>query len=301
MEDKSHLGGWIDSPKDVEGVMKQLPFPVFSDVWTPIKDSGKNKTIVLTDLIEKVTGSFRSRNQTIGDCVSMCTALAVDIAKAVDIYIKGDLEEWIAETSTEDIYAGSRVIIGRSQLGNSDGSIGAWAAKWVNEYGALPRGKYGNVDISKYDGQRARLWGRANVGPPKTLIPLIKEHPILTTSLVKSYAEARDLIANGYPITVCSNLGFSNQRDKEGFAKPSGSWAHCMCVIGVRDNSRRPGVLIQNSWGIWNAGPKTDNQPDGSFWVDADIFEKYMLSQRDSWALSGYTGFEPKEINVRFL
>lgn len=244
--DKSHLGGWIDSPKDVESTMAKLPFPVFSDVWGPIKGTGIGKTIVLTDIVERVAGSFVSRHQKIGDCVSMATALAVDIAKAIDIWVKRDFEEWVAETSTEDIYSGSRVIIGKGKLGYNDGSIGAWAAKFVNEYGALPRGVYDSVDTRAYDGDKARLWGRSDTGLPKILLPHLKKHPIHITSLVTSYEQARDLIANGYAITICSNLGFSNKRDKQGFAEPDGSWAHCMACIGVDDNSKRPGLLLQN-------------------------------------------------------
>lgn len=298
--DLSHLGGWIDSPKDVESTMAKLPFPVFSDVWGPIKGKGIGKIVVLTDIIEKVTGSFKSRLQEDSDCVSMGTALGVDIAKAVDIYVNKDFEEWIAETSTEDIYGGSRITIGQGRLGNGGGSVGAWAAKWVSDYGALPRGKYGDIDTTKYSKDRVVNWGRNGV--PKSLVLEIKKHPIQVTSQVSSYEQARDLIANGYPITVCSNLGFSNQRDKNGVSKPSGSWAHCMCIIGVWDEGNIRRLLIQNSWGIsWNSGPKTHNQPDGSFWVEADVVEKYMFSQNDSWALSGYTGFEPKELNTRII
>lgn len=298
--DLSHLGGWIDSPKDVESTMDNLPFPVFSDVWTPIKGTGIGKIVVLTDIIEKVTGkSFIPRTQGAPDCVSFGTALAGDVVKAVDIWVNKEFEEWIGETSTEDIYGGSRIIIGKGRLGRGGGSIGAWASKWVTDYGCLPRGKYGDVDISKYDKNRAISWG--NNGIPQSLIVEIKKHPIQITSQVSSYEQARDLIANGYPITVCSNLGFSNQRDKNGVSKPSGSWAHCMCIIGVWDDGNIRRLLIQNSWGVWNGGPKTHNQPDGSFWVEADIVEKYMFSQNDSWAFSGYTGFEPKELNTRII
>lgn len=299
--DLSHLGGWEYRPKDIEAVMQKLPYPVFSDIWTPIKGTGKGKIVVLTDIIEKVTGKFETRVQTIGDCVSMGTALGVDIAKAVDIYIKGDFEEWIAETSTEEIYAGGRIIIGRGGIGYNDGCVGAWAAKFINQYGALPRGKYGNVDTTKYSGERARLWGRPNSGPPTSLIEECKKHPISITSLVKTAEEARDLIANGYPIAVCSNQGFGNRRDSEGFSNPEGSWAHCMCAVGTRDDGR-PGILLQNSWPkSWIAGPKKFNQAEGSFWVDFETFERRMLSQSDSWAISGYTGFEPKEINTRII
>ena len=74
-----------------------------------------------------------------------------------------------------------------------------------------------------------------------------------------------------------------------------------MCIIEVWDEGKIRRLLIQNSWGVWNGGPKTHNQPDGSFWVEADIVEKYMFSQNDSWAFSGYTGFEPKKLNTRII
>jgi len=293
--------GWIDDPKQVEAVMDELPFPVFSAVWSPIKESGKGKTVLLYDIIRKVAGSFPMRTQTIGDCVAHGAAYAVDAVKAVDIHLKKDFEMWVAETATEDIYAGSRVQIGRGQLGNGDGSMGAWAAKYVNEYGALPRGKYGNVDLRSYSGNKARTWGRANGGVPRTLIKTAKEHPILTVSQVSTYAECRDLIANGYAVTIASNQGFSSQRDRDGFARPQGSWAHQMSILAVDDSFKRPGVLVQNSWGVWNSGPKRLDQPDGSFWVDADEIERRILNQGDSWAFSGYQGFQPQTLDTRII
>lgn len=292
------LCGWVEAPKVVEGAMQDLPFAYFSDVWTPIKGTGVGKTLMLTDIITKVAGKFPLRLQTIGDCVSMGTAYAVDAVKAVDIYLKGDWEEWIAETATEDIYGGSRVIIGNGQL-SGDGSFGIWAAKYVNQYGALARGKYGNTDLSVYSGTRARKWGQRGVGIPDEIENAAKDHPIDVISMVTTYEQARDLVANGYPISICSNQGFSNRRDKDGFAAPSGSWAHCMCILGIDDNPRRPGVLVQNSWGVWNGGPKRLNQPDGSFFVDADVIQSRILSKRDSWAFAGYKGFEPKKLNTR--
>ena len=297
----SNLQGWVDDPKQVEAIMETLPYPVFQDVWQPIKGSGKGKKMLLYDIIRNVAGSFPVRHQAIGDCVSMGAAYAVDAVKAVDIYINKDFEAWVAETATEDIYAGSRVQIGRGQLGNGDGSIGAWAARYVNEYGALARQKYGNVNLTTYSGSRASSWGRANAGVPRSLIPYAKKHPILTVSQVTSYEQCRDLIVNGYAITIASNQGFSSQRDREGFARPQGSWAHQMSILGVDDEYKRPGVLVQNSWGVWNGGPKRLNQPEGSFWVDADEIERRILNQGDSWAFSGYEGFKPQELNTRII
>ena len=124
----SDLGGWVNDPAKVEEVMTELPFPVFSDVWTNIKDSGKGKKILLYDYIKKASGGkYPIRKQTVGDCVSQGAAYAVDAVKSVDIILKKEFEEWVAETATEDIYAGSRVQIGKGRL-SGDGSIGAWAA-----------------------------------------------------------------------------------------------------------------------------------------------------------------------------
>jgi hypothetical protein len=297
----SDLGGWIDDPAKVEEVMTSLPFPVFSDVWGSTKGSGKGKKVLLYEYIRKASGgSFPTRKQTVGDCVSQGAAYAVDAVKAVDIVINGDFEEWVAETATEDIYGGCRVQIGNGRL-KGDGAVGAWAAKYVNEYGALPRGKYGNVDLTTYSGNRARDWGKRGKGVPKSLIPIAKQHPILTVSRVDSYEQVRDLICNGYAVTIASNQGFDSRRDKEGFAKPKGNWAHQMSILGVDDEHKRPGVLVQNSWGRWNGGPKRHDQPDGSFWVDAEEIEKTVLKKGDSWAFSGYEGFKPRTLNTRII
>lgn len=293
--------GWIDDPGKVEEVMSTLPFPVFQEVWEPIKDTGKGKRILLYEFIRTACGGkFPNRRQTVGDCVSQGAAYAVDAVKSVDIVINKEFEEWVAETATEDIYAGSRVQIGGGRI-RGDGSIGAWAARYVSEYGALPRGKYGNVDLTTYSGSKARSWGRRGAGVPSSLIPLAKQHPILTVSQVKTYEEVRDLVANGYAVTIASNQGFSSKRDKDGFARPQGSWAHQMSILGVDDEYKRPGVLVQNSWGTWNGGPKRHNQPDGSFWVDADEIQRRVLSRGDSWAFSGYEGFKPKKLNTRII
>ena len=295
------LQGWVDDPAKVEEIMNDLPFPVFQDVWQPIKGTGKNKKTLLYDYIRKASGGkFPKRKQTVGDCVAQGAAYAVDAVKSVDIVINKEFEEWVAETATEDIYAGSRVQIGKGRL-RGDGSIGAWAARYVNEYGAVPRGKYGNIDLTKYSGSKARSWGRGGVGVPKTLLPIAKKHPVLTVSKVTTYEEVRDLISNGYAVTIASSQGFSSRRDGEGFASPKGSWAHQMSILAVDDEYKRPGVLVQNSWGKWNGGPKRHDQPDGSFWVDAEEIEKRILKKGDSWAFSGYEGFKPRELNTRII
>lgn len=301
MSDMSHLGGWVNDPKGVEMAMKDLPFPVFSDMHSKIKGSGKGKKMLLYEVIREVAGTFPVRTQEIGDCVAFGAAGAVDAIKCVDIHLKKEAELWIAETATEDIYWGSRNMIGKGQLGNSDGSLGVWAAKYVNQYGSLPRGKYDYVDLTEYSGSRAKSWGRAGYELSEAFVNIAKQHPVLTISQVKSYEEVRDLIVNGYAVTIASDQGFSSSRDRDGFARPSGSWAHQMWICGVDDEYKRPGVCVQNSWGVWNGGPKRNNQPDGSFWVDAEQIEKRVLRTGDCWAFSSYAGFRPQKLNTRII
>jgi len=106
---------------------------------------------------------------------------------------------------------------------------------------------------------------------------------------------------NGYSVTIASNQGFSSRRDSEGFARPEGSWAHQMAILGVDDEYKRSGALVQNSWGVWNSGPKRHDQPDGSFWVDAEELERRVLKTGDCWAYSGYEGFKPQKLNTRII
>jgi hypothetical protein len=179
--------------------------------------------------------------------------------------------------------------------------VGAWAAKFVKEYGTLARGKYGKYDLTTYSGKTAKAWGMPRAGVPDELEPTLREHSVQTVSLVSTYEEARDAIANGYPVPVCSNQGFAQTRDEKGFAAPKGQWAHCMCFIAVDDADGRPGLCCMNSWGSsWITGPKRHDQPDGSFWVDAATAGK-MLRGQDSFALSGYMGFPVQSLDYDFL
>lgn len=302
------MPGWDYNPHAVAGVMARLPMPLFGPVGGPLKDSGKGKIVLLYKCVmDLLDGNFNVRTQSGPDCVSFGAAAAVDAVKATEIVLKKELESWVAETSTEDIYGGSRVNIGRGALGNGGGSYGGWAAEYVQKCGTLVRQKYGTkYNLSIYNYETAARWGTPNVGVPEELLNFARQHTIRTVSLVTTYEEVRDSLANGYAVTIASNQGFSNIRDSEGFAEPEGNWAHQMCLVGVDDKGdgcsrERPGVLCVNSWGRWNGGPKRHNQPDGSFWIDADVLERYILSKRDSWAYSDYDGFPPKKINTRII
>lgn len=292
--------GWVNRPREVTAYVATLTMPVFGAGAPALKDSGKGQVVLLHKALIELMGSFPVHNQTIGDCVSHGWGLGVDVLKAVQIATEKRQETWAGEAATEVIYAGSRVEIGGGRLGNGDGSLGAWAADWVAKYGIVPRGKHGSIDLSTYDGQRAKSWGARGRGVPDELEPIAREHPVQTVSLVRSYEEARDAIANGYPVPVCSMQGFEMTRDSKGFARPKGTWPHCMLFMAVDDADGRPGLLCMNSWGPnWISGPKRHDQPDGSFWVDADVATR-MLRDGDSFAISNFVGYPLRRPNFYF-
>ncbi len=296
--DYERLCGWNDMPDETERIMGMQPFPIFGLANEAVAESGKGKVVLLHKYIEEVRGSHLILAQTIGDCVSQGWAKAVLILICVQIALKKQREKFPGDPATEPIYAGSRVETGGGRIGRADGSNGSWAADWVTKFGVVFRQKYGSIDLTTYDGNRARAWGMPRAGCPDELEPIAKEHPVKTVSLCTSYDQARDAIANGYPVPVASNRGFQMRRDEKGFARPSGSWPHQMCFVAVDDADGRPGLLCDNSWGPdWISGPKRHDQPEGSFWVDADVATT-MLRQGDSHVASNFEGFPSQDLDT---
>lgn len=295
LTDYTNLGGWIDDPVETERVMKDMPFPIMDDCYSSIKDSGKDKTVLLYDFVKKVTGSHQVQVQKIGDCVSFGAAHAIQALICTEIALKKEKEKWVGQVCTESIYGGSRVQIGNGRLGSGDGSLGAWAAKFITDYGVLSRLVYGDYDLRQYSPTRAKQWGMPRVGCPRELWDDCREHPVGTATKVTSVEQARDLIANGYAIGIAGNKGFSNRRDKYGIARASGSWSHMMSILGVDDDGSTAGgkktMLVCNSWPYnWISGPTRFDQPPGSFWATYDDLEYYFV-RGDSWAYSNFQGY----------
>jgi len=291
--------GWIDDLEARKQFVKKYRYPFLSQQSDQIKGTGKGKKVLLWKLLEQVTGApLVPHTQTIGDCVSHAYGLGVDILTAVRIIIFQMPERWLAEAATEIIYAGARVEVGGGKVGG-DGATGVWAAEFIRSWGVLLRQSYlnGAYDFTTYNGAAARELARRGHGVPDELEPFCKLHPVKTCAIVRSWEECRDAVANGYPVAMCSKLGFNTKRDKDGFLRRSlRPWYHSMAIIGIDDEYRRPGALVQNSWGSqWVEGPTRHGQPAGSFWCDASTIDS-GLRQGDSFALSGYVGYPRVDI-----
>ena len=272
-----------------EELIENSKYAYFKDGAKTIKNSGKGKLSTPYKSVLKFDKKPYEERQTTGDCVSHGTRNACDISRAVEIDLHKQREGWLARGATEAIY-GAR---GHGGQGMSC----ARAATFVSETGGIiVRKNYPKVaDFSKYNGNLGANWGGR--GLPDPVIDLANNHQIKTVSLIRTIEEARDALANGYGLAVCSNVGFSNKRDKKGIAKISGSWAHCMAWIACDDTGSEPLFLVQNSWGKWNDGghPEWGLIPDGSFLITSDVAAN-MLAQNGSYAFSNFDGFPVQKL-----
>jgi hypothetical protein len=286
---KKGFSGCLWEPHIFEELLATSKYAYFRDGAKKIKNSGKGKLSLPYKSVLKFDKNAYIERQTTGDCVSHGTRSACDISRAVEIDIKGEKESWIARGATEAIY-GAR---GHGGQGMSC----ARAADFVSKTGGiLIRKNYpGVADFSKYNGNLGASWGSR--GLPDKVIDEADNHQIRTVSLIRTVEEARDALANGYGLAVCSSYGFSNKRDKQGIARVSGSWAHCMAWTACDDTGSEPLFLVQNSWGKWNDGghPEWGPIPDGSFLITSDVAEG-MLKQNGSYAFSDFNGFPPQKL-----
>lgn len=291
----------------IKRFVASLPRP-FLDTAGPELLADQDETPVL--LFRAFAEAYRAKYgrkwpvdiQGIGDCTSFGWVHAANVHLAVKWKL-GDADDWEAG-ATEAFYGGSRVEAqGRTFAGWADGCYGAACAKWASQTGGIVfRKRYDalGIDLTTYSPTRAKEWGAYGCGGRNDngrLDELAKQFP-LEVVVVRNFREAAAAIKSGYPVAVCSFVGFKGQpsRDADGFLIAHGEWAHCMCFTAVRFGTR-PGLLCQNSWTPKIlGGPKwPEDQPDSSFWVDAKTCDR-MLGEGDSFAVSGYRGFPHRKL-----
>ena len=279
--------GAICDEEDVKKLLGELPMPVFGAAAYDLSGSGKGKlSLPFKCLLDFDSNFGADERQTTGDCVSHATRNAIDVTRAVEIK-NGQREDFVARGATEGIY--------QSRGHSGQGMTCSGAARYVNQTGGiLLRKDYGAVNLSVYNSSL----GANHKIPDSVYKNEAQKHQVKTVSNVRTIEEARDALANGYALSVCSGFGFSSKRDSNGIAKRSGNWAHAMAWIACDDTRERFNetlFLVQNSWGVWNSGPKVHDQPEGSFWIrESDA--RGMLAEGGSWVFSDVNGFPPRKI-----
>jgi hypothetical protein len=298
--------GWLRDEAEVERNLDEEKTLQFGS--TPAgKAALGDEDVFLWRALRKAAGlsdkQYTNVNQqSVGCCVGCGFKHCADVVQATAIAHGFQFE--FKQVSVEAIYAGSRVDVGGGRI-SGDGSSGSWAKEYVqNKGGIAAMQKYASADLTTFSPTRARAWGKS--GAPADVKAASKEHPVKGCALVKSWADVKRAVQQGYPVAVCSDQGFTMQRDAHGRCRPQGTWAHCMAIIGVR--SATPGVaeggFILNSWGdnahtgpVWPA-----DMPVAGFWADAKVIEG-MVRQGDSFALADVVGFPARRVpldwNVR--
>lgn len=296
--------GWADDQNEVAAVARTLPHATASA--TPagqVAEDDLPKEVYQWHAYRALFGKnppVKNQGQ-VGSCVSFGTDDGIESGLAVDIRTAGGGEDQFYHLVEEVTYGGSRVEIGGGRI-RGDGSVGAWAADFIRKYGGLPRGIYenGKYDLTAYSQDRCRDYGYRGV--PDDLEDDARLFPVESIVQVRSWAEFKKLIAQGYGIAICSDQGFSMQRNANGVAQPSGSWAHCMHGNGyiVVSAGNEEYGHIGNSWGPnAHSGPVGWGEPNtGGFWANWKVIDR-MLRQGDSWAFSKAKGFPQRKINWR--
>lgn len=289
--------GWQRDDDAVKAVADTLLFKAFADTPAGQAADVLPDHVYLWESFNKVLGRGPpSKDQgQIGSCVSFGTNNAVTYTLATQLATQGGDAGQFRDIAEEVTYGGSRVQVGGGRI-RGDGSVGAWAAQFVNKWGIVAREKHGEYDLTTYSVSRCREFGSRGV--PAPLQDVAKQRSVKDITLVKTWAEARKALASGYAIAVCSNRGFRMQRDANGICEPSGQWMHCMALIGYATINGREYGRIENSWGPnAHTGPLGPGDPPPSgFYADSKVISG-MLGQGDSWAFSAVQGWPARKLN----
>lgn len=316
--------GWRHDPVAVNAFLAQLPRPHFRTAAPHLAGTGEGKDVFAWEIEEKVLGRRLPAwdQSSIGACVSHGWGRAVQDVLLAQVAL-GNVEEWPgAEVCREAIYGGSRVEVGGQRGSYEDGSVGAWAAKWVKDYGIVFYRKYDGYDLSGgYAVDRCKDWG-AN-GCPAGLEPVARQHPVKEVTQVTTPEQVRDAVANLHFVAICGQTSRAMKRRPGGWCPKTGNdWPHCeeiagVCVVAGGSNSpfggdgafpyagAVPAFAERNSWGdylgsennaVKLASGREIQPPDG---VYLSTFEERAadLRQGDTFAASAFQGFPRQQLD----
>jgi hypothetical protein len=261
----------------------------------------ETRDVFLGSYLLKCDPGWKRGAQKIGSCVGWGWAMSCDILAACDIHVRNEAEVYGGRVLEASVYAFSRVEVrGQRNLGG-DGSYGGAAAKAVTKFGTLHYGiDYGGEKFTDNSGIREKEWGRDGV--PDRLEKYAANHKVSSVALVTTFEDTAKAIQNGYPVAVCSGMGFSMTL-RDGYMTPMGGWAHCQMACAVKWKPE-PAILVCNSWGDCYSGTYDTALPvqfqRSAGWVRAETFTR-MIKGEDSFALSGYSGFAPRKLDGNWL
>jgi hypothetical protein len=296
--------GYEPSPAGTTAFVSSLQRPTMAEAGPHLTFAQRDT--IICDLLVKLDPNYRRLAQPIGSCVGWGWSLATQLLAVCDILVRGEREQYPGRILEAATYGFSRVEARNLDHNyGGDGSYGAAAARAVTKFGSLITGRdYNGKSYKSADANLERDWGRNGV--PNELEPFAAQHRVQEVTLVRNFGDVCKAICNGYPVAICSNVGFklTFSKDTEGFGgwlTRSGSWSHCQMIGGVMFG-RRPCAVVPNSWADCYTGPVDERLPPAfqksAGKVDADVIDAMLGGDRsDSFALAGYAGFAPSQLS----
>ena len=235
--------------------------------------------------------------QLTGDCTSWSCAHAIEATQSGQFVAAGG--EWRRIFPAWSYAVGRQWVWRKEIVGRmpSQGcSVGA-VLRGAVEFGVLSWDEAEAAGF-QYSGSLADQWG--NGGPPERLKPMAAKHKLGVVAQLKSAADLRDAVCNGYGTAFGSDFTGGNFHTRDGRivadniaprTSVNQRWHHALCCDGY-DGTAAGGPLyhIQNSWYPESHPAPIDDSPACGFWVDEASIE-YIVAQGDAWAASDFQGF----------
>lgn len=187
--------------------------------------------------------------------------------------------------------------------------------RYVMEIGGImARQNYPEIDLdlTTMNTKLSINWGRRST--PDSVNKIGKLHQIRQETNITLHESARDIVAAGHPLWVCSGLSFSSNRDERGYSpRTSKGWGHSWVIGGYDDRPQTvshygfPLALFMHDWAKWNSGPREiyDTKdpitgtsiliPHGCMWIDARFLEKShvtAMNSLNSWQAKPLPSYE---------
>lgn len=235
--------------------------------------------------------------QQIGDCVSFGESNAIAYSLAFRRRMNGGGSDWIRPFPPY-LYGTCRVTHGRNQPPcRSDGAFPDYMAKAYEAHGWVTFDESGYAYPAGYRGAIASDWGCK--GPPAALLDKGKARAGGTQYPVRSAAEARDAICNGYALTIGSDFGTRTIRERDGrmVANWDATWPHQMAIVAYDGSASKPYFYFLNSWGPAAHPQPLQGEPQGGFWVESATLDRIIARGGLCYAISVVKGFDDSDID----
>ena len=257
-------------------------------------------------IIKTLGGPFPGIRQVTGSCVGAGGGNACFTLGAIEILLNNEAEELIIPFWLLP-YGISRMLIGESSEG--EGSLGSAFAEAVVKYGVFGQQesnvpKYENSDGFCWGQQNEMRWSNGRAIKPEFL-NIAKKHLIKSAAPIKSAAEGRDAIRNGYPLTFASPWFMTPGAERlQGSKEPavvgalSSNGGHQTSIEAVWDHPEL-GLIFwnENQWQrkTYKEDP-TIGSGSGCFMTERDFDKVAKSRDGEIYALSQYDGYPAQSI-----